>query len=153
MLFISIHPRYAQAIIEGRKTVELRKRRPRAEMGSMVAIYATMPQCEVVATAILNRVEVKEPDRLWHDVRTKAAVTKHAYDTYFAGADLAVGIHLSQIRQLDCPIPLSDLRESWQGFQPPQQYRYLSAREQEFISLRGSTQIASLSCTGSAEHV
>ncbi|WP_442511673.1 ASCH domain-containing protein [Novipirellula sp. SH528] len=146
MLFLSIHPQYVQAIVEGRKTVELRKRCPRAEIGSTVVIYATMPQCEVVATAILDRIEAKEPAKLWRYVRAKAAVTKDAYDTYFADVDLAVGIHLTQIRTFDCPIALSDLRESWQGFQPPQQFRYLSARQQELIALRRSTEIADSGC-------
>lgn len=141
MLFLSIHPEYVQAILEGRKTVELRKRRPRAEVGSTVVIYATMPRCEVVATAIVERIQSAEPARLWRHVRCAAAVSKHAYDHYYAGTDTAVGIHLSRIRQFDEPIPLGDLRDRWQGFHPPQQFRYLSNCQQELISLRRSTEI------------
>mgnify|MGYP003113536104 CR=1 FL=1 len=142
MLFLSIHPEYVQAILEGRKTVELRKRRPRAEVGSTVVIYATTPQCEVVATAIVARVQIDEPAELWRLVRDTTAVSKKAYDEYFAGTDTAVGIHLSQIRRFDVPIPLGDLRERWRGFHPPQQFRYLSDQQQELISLRGSTEIS-----------
>lgn len=141
MLFLSIHPEYVQAILEGRKTVELRKRRPRTEVGSTVVIYATMPQCEVVATAIVERIQFAEPARLWRHVRYAAAITKHAYDDYFAGSEIAVGIHLTRVRQFDEPIPLRDLRERWQGFHPPQQFRYLSHCQQELITLRRSTEI------------
>jgi predicted transcriptional regulator len=141
MLFLSIHPEYVKAIIEGRKTIELRKRRPRTEIGSTVVIYATMPRCEVVATAIVERIQSAEPARLWRHVRGGAAISKHAYDHYFAGSEVAVGIHLSQIRQFDEPIPLGDLRERWHGFHPPQQFRYLSHCQQELIFLRRSTEI------------
>lgn len=138
MLFLSIHPEYVQAIIEGRKTIELRKRRPRAEIGSTVVIYATMPQCEVVATAVLDRIQSAEPAKLWQHVRNSAAVTKLAYDEYFTDAELAIGIHLREVRQLDRAIKLNDLRESWQGFHPPQQFLYLSKEQQKFISLKQS---------------
>ncbi|WDQ16782.1 ASCH domain-containing protein [Rhodopirellula sp. P2] len=136
MLFLSIHPEYVQAILEGRKTVELRKRRPRAEVGSTVVIYATMPQCEVVATAIVERIQSAEPAKLWRQVRDTAAVSKQAYERYFADTETAVGIHLRHVQRFVEPIPLGDLRKSWEGFHPPQQFRYLTSCQQNFISLR-----------------
>ncbi len=57
MLFLSIHPRYVEAILDGRKTVELRKRMPRAEIGTQLVIYASMPKCAVVASAVIDRIE------------------------------------------------------------------------------------------------
>jgi predicted transcriptional regulator len=139
MLFLSIHPEYVQAIIEGRKTVELRKRRPRAEIGSTVVIYATMPQCEVVATAVLYRIQSADPGKLWRHVRDASAVTKPAFDQYFSEAEIAVGIHFTQVRLFDAPIHLTDLRERWQGFHPPQQFRYLSESQQRYIGQQRTT--------------
>lgn len=146
MLFLSIHPEYVQAILEGRKTVELRKRRPRAEIGSTVVIYATMPQCEVVATAIVRRIQTAEPAELWRQVHLATAVTEQAFQEYFLDATTAVGIHLGEVRRLDHPIPLCDLRKRWRGFHPPQQFRYLSAPQQKLITLRDSTEIATANC-------
>ena len=146
MLFLSIHPQYVQAILEGRKTVELRKRRPRAEVGSTVVIYATMPQCEVVATAIVGEIQSAEPAKLWRHVRDTAAVSKTTYDEYFADTETAVGIRFSEVRRFNDPIPLGDLRERWQGFHPPQQFRYLSDGQQELIALRRSSVVPCIAC-------
>ncbi len=133
MLFLSIHPQFARSILDGRKTVELRKRRPRAEVGTQVVIYATTPTCEVVATATVAKIESSPPSKLWSDVRKFADVEKRAFDAYFLNCQLAVGIHLSDVHVLKNPIPLSELRRLWDNFHPPQQFRYLTQTQQQFI--------------------
>ncbi len=136
MLFLSIHPRYVQAILDGRKTVELRKRVPRAEVGSQLVIYASMPTCAVVASAIIDRVDATERDQLWKDVGKLAAVTRAEFDDYFRTHSLAVGIHFSKVKVFEKPITLAELRETWQTFHPPQQFRYLSIDQQKSITSR-----------------
>lgn len=142
MLFLSIHPTYVEAILDGRKTIELRKRRPRAKPGSTVAIYATMPQCKVVATAVLSKIDHAPPDQLWPRVHDVAAVTRSAYDDYFQSSKLAVGIHLADVRKLECPILLSDLRTVWKGFHPPQQFRYLDDEQQLLIAKQSTASVS-----------
>ena len=142
MLFISIHPEYVNAIIEGRKTVELRKRQPRSEVGSTVVIYATMPRCEVVATATLVGVESATPNSLWRKVKDDVAVTKSRFDLYYANSDTAVALYIADVSVFDSPIKLSDLRERWQGFHPPQQFQYLDSKQQRLISNQQSTLLA-----------
>jgi len=136
MLFLSIHPNYVDAILDGRKTVELRKRRPRAQPGSIVVIYATMPRCAVVATAVMGDVQAMNPDQLWSEVGEAAAVSQQQYVDYFANSAIAVAIHLSQVCQLKNPVKLAELRKLWDGFHPPQQFRYLDPIQQAFIRKR-----------------
>lgn len=136
MLFLSIHPRYVQAILDGRKSVELRKRIPRAKVGSQLVIYASMPTCAVVASAIIDRIDATEPDQLWKAVRKLAAVTRSEFDEYFRNHLFAVGIHFSQVKVFEKPIALAELRETWQTFHPPQQFRYLSIDQQKSITSR-----------------
>lgn len=136
MLFLSIHPEHVQAIVEGRKTVELRKRRPSIEPGYTVVIYATTPKCEVVGTATVDVIQVGDPDAIWRDCGRLAAVSEDAFDEYYDGATKAVGIHLSDIAVFKKPVSLRELRQRWDGFQPPQQYRYLDPAQQKFIETR-----------------
>ncbi|TWT69722.1 ASCH domain-containing protein [Crateriforma conspicua] len=136
MLFLSIHPKHVQAIVEGRKTVELRKRRPSIEPGCMVVIYATTPKCEVVAVATVDAIQVGDPETIWRDCGEMAAVSEDAFDDYYDGATKAVGIHLSDIAVFKKPVSLRELRRRWEGFQPPQQYRYLDSAQQKFIAAR-----------------
>ncbi|TWU06298.1 ASCH domain-containing protein [Stieleria varia] len=136
MLFLSIHPKHVQAIVEGRKTVELRKRKPSIEPGSMVVIYATTPKCEVVAVAAVGAIQVGKPSEIWRECGELAAVSARVFDDYFYGAEKAVGIHLSNIGVFKTPVSLPELRRRWDGFQPPQQYRYLNPSQQKFITTR-----------------
>jgi predicted transcriptional regulator len=145
MLFLSIHPEYVQAIVKGSKTVELRKRRPKVGLGSTVVIYATMPQCEIVAKATLARVQSGTPQQLWTVVKNYSAVTKSTFLEYFAESELAVAIHLKDICVFKEPLKLSDLRRCWQGFHPPQQFRYLDPNQQKFIAKQPSQSVKQVS--------
>lgn len=136
MLFLSIHPKYVKAILDGRKTVELRKRVPRAEIGSQLVIYSSTPECAVVATAIIENIEASEPDKLWRRVSKIASVTQQEFDDYFFDRKIAVGIFISQVRVFEKPITLAELRKTWHKFHPPQQFRYLDSTQQKCIAHR-----------------
>ncbi|TWU58504.1 50S ribosomal protein L22/unknown domain fusion protein [Rubripirellula tenax] len=139
MLFLSIHPEHVKAIVEGRKTVELRKRQPSVDPGFAVVIYATMPTCEAVAVATVEAIQVGKPKTIWRNCGKLTAVSAQAFNDYFDGADKAVGIHLSNIAVFKEPVSLRELRKRWDGFQPPQQYRYLDSKQQKFIATREKT--------------
>lgn len=136
MLFLSIHPEHVEAIIDGRKTVELRKRKPSIAPGFKVVIYATMPQCEVVAVGTIEAIHVGEPGVIWNDFGKLTAVSEETFGDYFDGSDKAVGIELSKIVTFKTPVSLRELRQKWDGFQPPQQYRYLDPKQRRFIKTR-----------------
>ena len=55
---MSIHPRYAHAILEGRKTVEFRKR-PLAEDVTHVVIYSTVPDRAVIGYFTVDGQETR----------------------------------------------------------------------------------------------
>ncbi len=143
MLFLSIHPRFVEAILDGRKTVELRKRVPRAEVGTHLVIYASMPRCAVVASAVIDRIDAIEPEQMWPKVCKIAAVTRQEYDDYFRNHALAVGIHFSQVNVFEKPITLAELRETWHSFHPPQQFRYLDEMQQKSIATRSVQRVLS----------
>lgn len=136
MLFLSIHPEHVRSIVAGRKTVELRKRKPSIQPGSRVVIYATTPECEVVGIATIEAIHVATPTVLWRNHGKRASVTRQAFDAYYAESDRAIGIEIKGFEIFAKPVPLLELRQRWDGFQPPQQYRYLDQTQQRFISGR-----------------
>ena len=75
MLLLSIHPRYADLILSGEKTVELRRRRPRIKSGPGL-IYATSPRMELVAMFRIEGVISVPLVLLWQAVRDAAGVTQ-----------------------------------------------------------------------------
>lgn len=132
-LLLSIHPHFARKIFGGSKTVELRRTRPRVGEGDVVAIYVTSPTKEIQGFSRVQRVSQKPPAELWDEVHGRAGVNRSEFESYFQGANQAVGIHLDTSCRLIRPIKLCDIRNAWEGFHPPQSFRYLSSPQLQTI--------------------
>jgi predicted transcriptional regulator len=126
-LFLSIRPKYAERILRGIKTVELRRVCPAVSEGDKIVLYISSPTKEVRAIFIVERICCDKPDRLWRDIKDKAGVTRNEFEDYFNGAKAGVAIHIKDVQELSFPITLSTLRKLWPNFRPPQSYRYVSA--------------------------
>lgn len=129
MLFLSIRPQYADAIAQGKKTVELRRQRPRCQTGDWIAIYSASPKMQLEGVAKVGGVIDSSPIMIWQRFRADCGVSKAVFDKYFSGAKKAVAIQFSAYKPLKKPIPLSNLRDRWTGFSPPQSFRYLTDEE------------------------
>src|SRR4051812_25136463 len=128
-LLLSLRPRYADLLLEGSKTVELRRVKPAASEGSTVLLYASSPTMTLVGRAEVAKIHVASLNEIWREHGDRTGITRKEYDCYFAGIDRAVAIELKQIRRLERPRPLDDLRRRLAGFRPPQSYRYLDSCE------------------------
>ena len=122
-LFISVKPKYANAILEGTKTVELRRTRPNLPDGSLVILYSSTPTRAVVGWAQLTGVRVGTPIEIWDKYGTAAAIDEPDYDAYFEGANRAFALELNSVVAAIQPIPLDVIRSI--GIQPPQSWRYV----------------------------
>jgi predicted transcriptional regulator len=122
-LFISVKPKYANAILEGTKTVELRRTRPNLPDGSLVILYSSTPTRAVVGWAQLTGVRVGTPIEIWDKYGIAAAIDEPAYDAYFNGTDQAFALELHSVVAAAEPIPLDVIRSI--GIQPPQSWRYV----------------------------
>lgn len=128
-LLISVHPQYADLILSGVKTVELRRTRPRITAGGQVLVYASAPRMALVGGFEVDGLIEASPAMLWKQVKTTAGVTKAVFDNYFAGADHAYGILVKRVWSIWPSVPLARLRRSMPGFHPPQSYRYIGPAE------------------------
>jgi predicted transcriptional regulator len=116
---ISIHPSYADAILAGEKTIELRRRLPDLPLGTRLWIYATRPTAAVVGFVIIQDVTRAHPRTIWNKHRSGSGVDHAAFTAYFNGAQKAVAILLGAARRVD-PITIDELREIREHFHPPQ---------------------------------
>lgn len=126
-LLLSIRPQFVEKILEGKKTVELRRLRPRILPGQPFLIYCTVPVKALTAVAWISGIMVAPPVLLWQRTRSVAGVTREEFDQYFAGAKDAFGLQIACTRALREPLPLSMLKQLIPGFHPPQSFRYLTA--------------------------
>lgn len=127
-MLLSVHPRFATAILAGTKTVEVRRQRVAAPQGTPVLLYATAPTMAIVGMARIASVQVASPREVWSASCTSAGISRREYDEYMRGATQASGLCLEEPVTFDAPVPLAALRTSG-SFQPPQSYRYLTGED------------------------
>lgn len=125
LMVMSVHTRHADSIMRGEKTVELRKTRPAVASGQPVALYATSPTQAVVATCVIDRIEVGDPQNLKHVLLKRASVTAEEYDAYFAGSPQVVALHLAHVVVLSHPITLDSIRNR-RSWHPPQTWHFFT---------------------------
>lgn len=134
MLLVSVHPRFAEAILSGTKRVELRRRAPHIGPSETVLVYATVPTTELIGTFQVKAVRRLPLDDLWRQVKGIAEVSRDEFGDYFRGLTEGVGIFIASARRFEHPVPLADLRRIWKGFHPPQGFRYITSRDLERLT-------------------
>jgi predicted transcriptional regulator len=121
----SIRPGYVKKIIDGTKTVELRRRFvTNPKPGSIAFIYSTSPVQAIVASADIMQVSRLPLEVIWQDYGPAAGVRRQDFDKYFAGLVEGYAIRLTNVRRLDPALSASALRDRF-GFVPPQSFRYV----------------------------
>ncbi len=129
-VIMSIKPEYAQSILAGTKTVELRRVVPRGlQEGDLVLIYASAPVKALLGAFKVGEVTKRRLPDLWRSVRGRCGITKTEFDAYYEGTDQGVCIPIAEVWRMEIPIKLGELRRSARGFHPPQSFRYATDRE------------------------
>lgn len=129
---ISIHPRHANAIMSGAKTVEFRRRVPRLERGDCLWIYATRPVGAVIGCATIGEISVAAPLTIWRKFRKSGGIEYTEFKSYFDGADEAIAIALSS-PLATAAITIEQLKNIRERFHPPQVLTRLSPAESRAI--------------------
>jgi predicted transcriptional regulator len=128
-IMISIRPKFAEKIFNGTKCVELRRIKPNIGEGDIVVVYVTSPIKEVWGTFEVKSVITKPKSQLWEFVQDSAGITKIEFDNYFQGLSNGYGIIMKSVSANKNYLSLDDIRKNWEGFTPPQSYRYLSTHQ------------------------
>lgn len=126
-VLLSIRPRFAEGIIDGRKTVELRRRFPGSRLaGASLWIYSTSPIRAVVGKARIAAVRRLPLDAMWRAHGRDALISRRDFVAYFHGADEGFALLLDDARPLKRQWVLGELRARL-GIAPPQSFKYLNA--------------------------
>ena len=128
-LVLSVRPRFAEAIVDGRKTIEVRRQRPNVQPGTLGLIYSSSPTQAVVGSFRVDRIFSGTTEELWAVAERGACISRQDFDSYFSGAEIGHGIVVSCGQRLPQPIKLSLLRVIWPGCKPPRSFGYLVAAD------------------------
>ncbi|MEO0771276.1 MAG: hypothetical protein AAFY72_17950 [Cyanobacteria bacterium J06649_4] len=116
---LSIKHLYAERIVSGEKTIELRKRPLGMTLGDLILLYETAPDAVIRGGFIADKTVALPVDKMWDDYNSVMGIDKEFYDTYFKNCEIAYGTLVYQsfcFRELS----LDTIRERCPGFVPPQ---------------------------------
>jgi len=137
ILLLSIRPEYAKRIIDGSKTVELRRVRTRLQSGDLVLVYVSSPEKALVGEFKVERVIdkklPKELNNLWNQVKDEAGIGRTDFNSYYQGASVGVAIFFKHIEIFSQKLELERLRKQLPNLRPPQSYRYMTIDELEAV--------------------
>ena len=143
---VSVHPNYATKILEGEKTVELRRRFPlEGNVGATMLLYSTSPVRAVVGHAKIKRVEKLSIAEIWSRHADAACIARKEFMRYFSDVKFGFAITLRAAKPIPSQITAEQLALQF-GIVPPQSYRYVA---KSFLSSISNEQ---LQTSGRYEH-
>ena len=123
-LFLSVKQEYAERILDGTKTIELRKSKPNVAPGDCMIIYCTSPIKAIVGLATIQEVIIHSPEKMWKLYSETLGIERGDYLNYYGNSEKAVGIVLDQVVKLSNKINLDAIKKQLPTFTPPQTYKY-----------------------------
>ena len=136
---ISIHPRHAYAILDGAKTIELRRRIPPLTVGTRLWIYATRPVGAVIGVATVERIVRDDPAQIWLEFGDQSGIDRGDFDAYFDGSSVAIGLLLVDAKRSVEQVAIEKLRSLREGFHPPQVMMSISNHEAKALNVMANS--------------
>lgn len=122
-VLLSIKPKFADAILEGSKTFELRRAIFRSQDVRTIVIYASSPVRRVVGECTIDKILALKPTKLWDVVSDGAGVDRGFFDDYFNGREVGFALKITGPKRYASP---KVLYEHFGLSRPPQSFCYLT---------------------------
>ena len=122
VLLLAIKPCFAEAILEGRKTYEFRKRLPREEVDT-VLLYASSPVKAVIGYAHIDGTLTLPLSQLWERTKKGAGIDNAYFHEYFGWMGEGGALALSSPVRLPRPVSIEEL----DARRAPQSFMYVDA--------------------------
>lgn len=127
-VLLSIKPPYANLIVDGVKTVELRRKFPKnLPVGTKIYVYSTSPEQIVIGECEIKEILRKPIAQLWAATSIETMISKQDFDSYFQGLEEGYGIRVWKYKRYKTPKTLQ--AHFGKKVSAPQSYRYLPTAE------------------------
>jgi predicted transcriptional regulator len=124
---LSIQPKFAQLIMDGKKRIEFRKRRF-AKKISHVVVYATTPIQKIIGYFEVDQIEWDSPRELWARYEEVGGILHEEFIEYYASAEGGIAICIGDVYALPTPLPLTAVGVNGS---PPQSFSYITTESFE----------------------
>ena len=132
---MSIRQESAEALLDGSKPHEFRRRFPHYEGEISVFLYVVRPVKEVVAHVVFGPPITNNPEALCALLEGNGFDTEQTLRRYLRGCEQAYALPVVATKRLSETVPLQKLKSLCTGFNPPvsamrlEQARYATMRE------------------------
>lgn len=122
-LLLSVKPKFARSILEGKKTIEIRRKFSKRWVGHRLAIYASFPEQSVVGEATIDMIDVGTVEEIWKRYAYGICSTKEEFTIYSKRAHTVCAIGLKDVTRFDTPLKKSSMVSIFgEPVRPPQSY-------------------------------
>jgi predicted transcriptional regulator len=129
LVILSIKPKYAEALLSGKKTCEFRKNSFSNGIKTVI-IYESAPVSKIVGWFTIKKQFIGKPSYIWRMHSKKGGISKKEFDDYYNGSTTAVCLEIDKIKRIKPPIDPFELSEE---FIAPQSYRYANDKDLSFL--------------------
>ncbi|NYT66874.1 ASCH domain-containing protein [Alcaligenaceae bacterium] len=129
-VLLSIKPKYADLILAGSKTVELRRSWPSNDVG-VIIIYSSAPVQRLTGITLIKEIRECGFEELWEVSQAHGGgVTYKELQEYIKKKKLAYGVMLGRVVPAEV---LVDPKSLFPTFTPPQGFLYLSPQDYQRV--------------------
>ncbi|MDP3103480.1 MAG: ASCH domain-containing protein [Candidatus Methanoperedens sp.] len=121
-VLLSVKPKYAEKIVEGKKKYEFRRAIFKKQNIEKVYIYSTSPVSKIIATFEIEKILKDSPEKIWKLCQKYAGISKKDFFDYFKNSEMAFAIEIGYVNSFQEPIDPYLIIED---FTPPQSFYYL----------------------------
>ncbi|WP_289054261.1 ASCH domain-containing protein [Carboxylicivirga marina] len=128
-VILSIKPVYANAIMEGIKKVEFRKKIFKRPVDK-IFIYSSSPEMKFIGYFTVGKITEASPIELWHKFKDVGHINKQDFFEYYKDKSSGYSIGVKDFVKFEEAINPKDI---FPDFYPPQSYQYINQKETSFI--------------------
>ena len=127
-LLMSLRPEFAELILQGRKTIEFRRKFSKKYEGATIVFYISRPLQQFMFTAMIAHVDHNQKKCLWSDYEQECGISQTMFDKYFSGIDHGYAIRLSNVKTLPNQLALEQAKNVYPQLRPPQSFQRLGPK-------------------------
>lgn len=125
-VLLSIRPKYAEAIVEGKKLFEFRKVMFKDNSVDRVYLYATKPLGKVIGSFKVGEIICREPKLLWEELGHLSGInSSEEFFKYFENSSVGFAIEIKDLEVFqESIVP----QEFIADFIPPRSFKYIDGQ-------------------------
>ena len=129
-VLLSVKPKYAEKIVEGKKKYEFRRAIFKKQNIEKVYIYSSSPVGKIIAAFEIEKILKDSPEKIWTLCQKYAGISKTDFFDYFKNSEQAFAIKIGYVDSFKEHI---DPYKMIENFKPPQSFYYLPFAFQQQI--------------------